>query len=439
MKVAVVGLGKIGLPLAARLAERGAQVTGVDVDQAVVDNVNSGAADVTDEPGAGRLIADGVRAGSLRATADTGAAVSDADVIVVIVRMMVDRGGEPDYTSLDAATEAIGAALKRGACVCYETTMPVGDTRNRFGPALAAASGMTPGRDFHLCFSPERVSAGTVLRDLQLYPKIVGGLTPACLEKGSEFYSDCLGAEVLQVSSLEASEFAKVAETTYRDVNIALANEFARHADEVGVDITEVIRAANSQPYSHIHGPGLGVGGHCIPVYPHFFIRRASDSRLVSLARELNNEMAAYGVGRIEAMVGDLTAVRVLVLGLAFRGGVMEDAFSMAGPVVEALLARGAQVRVHDPLFGQTGVEARGYTWGDASGDWPEALVLQADHKQYRELLPSQVASVRAVLDGRNFLDRDAWLAAGVAYAGIGASGALSGPVASTPPVSSPK
>jgi nucleotide sugar dehydrogenase len=358
----------------------------------------------------------------LSVTIDAAEALADAEAVIVLVRLVIDGEGHPDYRNLDAATAVIGRHLGSGTLVCYETTLPVGDTRARFAPMLASLSGLRAGEDFHVCFSPERVSAGSVFRDLDTYPKLVGGVTEACADAGVAFYRSHLSSEVWRLASCEAAELTKIAEALYRDVNIALANEIARFADDRAIDAGEVIRAANSQPYSHIHQPGLGVGGHCIPVYPNFFIHAARDARLTSLARRLSTEMPAYGATRLAGLMGGLQDRRVLVLGLAFRGGVREAGFSMAVPLVAALRAAGASVRVHDPVFGRAGVEEHGYTWGAPEDGWAEALVLQAAHSEYLDLSPQQAPGVVAVLDGRNVLDPAPWRAAGVAFAGIGRS-----------------
>ena len=420
MRVCVVGLGKMGLPVAVRLAEGGATVTGLDVDTSVVDALNGGDLDAANEPGLSERAAAQRSAGRLRATVNAADALDGADAVVVLVRLVIDAEGHPDYRNLDAATAEIGRHLRAGALVCYETTLPVGDTRTRFAPALEALSGLRAGSDFHVCFSPERVSAGSVFRDLDTYPKLVGGVTDACADAGAAFYRSHLSAEVWRLSSSESAELTKIAEALYRDVNIALANEIARFADERGLDAGEVIRAANSQPYSSIHQPGLGVGGHCIPVYPNFFINAASDARLTSTARRLSTEMPAYGAQRLASLLGGLQDRRVLVLGLAFRGDVREAGFSMAVPLVAALRTGGASVRVHDPVFGREGVEEQGYAWGEPGDGWAEALVLQAAHSAYRDLAPQHTPGVVAVLDGRNVLDPAPWRAAGVAFAGIG-------------------
>lgn len=420
MRVCVVGIGRMGLAVAAQFAEAGAEVIGADVDAGLVERVNAGTTTVPEEPGLDERLAELGPAGRLSATTETADAVRRSQAVIVLVRMDVDAQGAPDYRNLDDATAAIAAGLQPGTTVSYETTLPVGDTRRRFAPALERGSGLAAGRDFHICFSPERVSSGSIFRDLATYPKIVGGLTPECTRAGGALYAAHLRAEVWQLDSLEAAELTKVAETTYRDVNIALANEFARFADQIGVDLTEVRRAANSQPYSHIHEAGVGVGGHCIPVYPHFFMARAHDSRLVSLARRLNEEMPGYAIDRLSQMLGGMEGRRVLVLGLAFRAGVAESSHSVAAALVTGLRARGADVRVHDPLLGRNAVVAHGFTWGRPDDGWAEALLLQAAHRDYAELQPSAASGVVAVLDGRGLLPAEPWRSAGVLFSGIG-------------------
>jgi nucleotide sugar dehydrogenase len=421
MRVCVVGAGRMGLPVAVQMAGGGADVVACDLDDRVVASVAAGRPLFDDEPGLAEAMAEVVARGRLRGSQDTTGSVRDADAVVVLVRMATTSDGRPDYRNLDAATAAIGAGLRRGAVVCYETTVPVGDTRRRFAPALEQASGMRSGTDFHVCFSPERVSSGSVFAGLLRYPKIVGGLTPECAEAGRRLYVEHLGgADVWVLSSCEAAELTKVAETTYRDVNIALANEFARFADECGVDLGEVIGAANSQPYSHIHTPGIGVGGHCIPVYPHFFMARASDARLVRMARQINEEMPAYAVTRLHSLLGPLEGRRVLVLGLSYRPDLRESSHSTCPDLVRALLEAGAEVRVHDDRFGPAGVAEHGLPWGEVGDGWAEALVLHTAHAPYLRLTPAEVTGVRAVIDGRQALRRQVWEDAGVAFAGVG-------------------
>jgi UDP-N-acetyl-D-glucosamine dehydrogenase len=418
-RVTVVGLGQMGLPVALQFAHSGAVVLGVDTNQKVVDAVNFGSPALL-ESELGSILRETRDASRIRATSDAMLAVRESEAIIVLVRLTVDDEGQPDFRDLDSATRSIATGLQPGALVVYETTLPVGTTRNRFVPLLENESGMIAGVDFHVCFSPERVQVGTVFRDLASWPKIVGGLTETCLKRGVALYEGHLNAPVLPMSSLEAAEFTKIAENIYRDVNIALANEFAVFADEHGLDLTEIARGANSQPLSQIHRAGIGVGGHCIPVYPWFFIGQASRSRLAKAARVINDSMPAYALSRLRELIGLPEGRKVLILGLAFRGNVREDTLSMAYPLATLLQKAGAEVRVHDPLFTPDEIRARGLAPGDPGEGWADALIVQADHDEYRRLSPETIPGSPALVDGRGCCDLAAWKAAGVPAAGIG-------------------
>ncbi|MER3393479.1 MAG: UDP binding domain-containing protein, partial [Microcella pacifica] len=292
-------------------------------------------------------------------------------------------------------------------------------------------SGLTEGTDFHLVFSPERVLTGRVFADLRKYPKLVGGLTPAGAARAVEFYEAVLDFDerpdlarangVWDLGSAEAAEMTKLAETTYRDVNIGLANQFAQYAATAGIDIYQVIEASNSQPYSHIHQPGIAVGGHCIPVYPRLYLWNDPAATVVRAAREANAGMPDYTIGQLEGVHGSLQGQRVVVLGAAYRGGVKETAFSGVFGAVEALRARGADVLVHDPLY--TDDELQHYGWAPYHpGEPVDAAVVQADHAEYRELTSSDLPGIRTFVDGRRVSTAEAW--PGVTYRVIGIPGA---------------
>jgi UDP-N-acetyl-D-glucosamine dehydrogenase len=418
MRAVVVALGKVGLPLAARIALAGHEVVGCDVDRRVVDAVNAGEAPFPNEAGLPEALAQTVADGRLRAVTDTAAAVAESpDLVVAVPPLIVDAGARPDWAILDAVVDDIGRGLHRSqppTTVSIETTVPVGTTRGRVAPALAARSGLRGEDEFHTIFSPERVFSGRAIEDLDKYPKLVGGLSEAGERRGIDLYASFLDAEVRGLGSAEAAELSKLAETTYRDINIAFANELARYADELGVDVLSVIDAANSQPYSHVHRPGIAVGGHCIPVYPRFLLAGDADARLPLVAREVNERMPAYAAD----LLGDVGGRRVLILGVAYRGGVKETAFSGVFATVEALQARGAQVAVHDPLYTDDELAALGFTPFHL-GDKAAAVVVQADHAQYRDLTPDDVPGVRTLVDGRRVTDATTW--AGVTRRVIGA------------------
>jgi nucleotide sugar dehydrogenase len=403
--VAVVGAGKMGLPLCAQFASHGWSVVAVDVNPAVVEAINAGRSHVEEEPGLAELVADAHAAGRLRATLDGAEAARAADVIVLIVPVMLDDEHQPDYRYMDAAVASVAPGVHAGSVVIFETTLPVGDTRGRFTPRLEAASGLRADADFFVAFSPERLYSGAALRNLAMYPKLVGGIGPTSTDRAARFYASVLDAEVVAMSGAEAAEFSKLADTTYRDVNIALANEFARYADRVGVDIREVIAAANSQPYSHIHQPGIGVGGHCIPVYPHFLLSRAPELTLVEASRRVNDGQVGIAVQALERVFGALEGEPVLVLGLTYREGVKELAYSRAIPLVERLAFHGARVSAYDPLLSPDEVRACGaepWAWGSAAPF--RAIVTQTGDARWRSLDWAWFPELRIVFDGRSAL-----------------------------------
>jgi nucleotide sugar dehydrogenase len=420
--VAVVGLGKIGLPLAIAYVQHGRRVIGCDVNAQVVATINAGRSHIQEEPGLDAEVAAATAQGFLTATQDTARAVRTAEVVVVIVPVVIDARHEVDFAAIDVATAAVGAGLTPGKLVIYETTLPVGTTAQRLRPVLEHASQLTAGRDFYLAYSPERVSSGRIFRDLAAYPKIVGGIDEASTAAASAFYRSVLDAEIIALAKADDAEFVKLIETTYRDVNIALANEYARYADAHGLDVAAAIAAANTQPYSHIHDPGVGVGGHCIPVYPYFLLHGITDGLLLPrYARAINDTMATYAVERIEAVTGPLANQSVLILGVAYRGDVRESAFSSAKLLQAALQERGATVYVHDPLFGAHELEAMGYTpLRPEQHDAICAIMLQANHQAYRSFAFHHFTHCQVVFDGRRALRRETIESLGMRYLSVG-------------------
>lgn len=411
MRIAVVALGKIGLPLAVQFASKGHEVIGVDVNPHTVDLVNEGKEPFPGEAHLAEKLAELVPAGRLRATTDYAEAIPGVDAVVVVVPLFVnDETWQPDFGWMDEATKSLAAHLTPGTIVSYETTLPVGTLRGRFKPMIEQISGLEEGRDFTLIFSPERVLTGRVFADLRRYPKLVGGLSEDGTRRGIALYQQLLDFDVREdlpqpngvwdMGSAEAAEMAKLAETTYRDVNIGLANQFAVYADKIGVDVQRVIDACNSQPYSHIHRPGIAVGGHCIPVYPRLYLSTDPDASVVRTARSFNATMPQYVVDRAKEILGDLSGLRVVVLGASYRGKVKETAFSGVFPTVDALRAAGAQVLVQDPMY--TDEELEGFGWQPYHlGENVDVAIVQADHPEYSKLTPADLPGVRLLLDGR--------------------------------------
>lgn len=428
MKIAVIAMGKIGLPLAVQFASKGHEVVGVDVNQTVVDLINEAKEPFPGEAHLQERLSELVPAGKLRATTDYGQAVPGADAVVLVVPLFVDETtAEPDFGWMDAATRSLAEHLTEGTLVAYETTLPVGTTRNRWKPLLESVSGLKEGVDFDLVFSPERVLTGRVFADLRKYPKLVGGLSERGAKRATEFYEQVLDFDdrpdlprpngVWDLGSAEASELAKLAETTYRDVNIGLANQFARFAAEHGIDVYQVIEASNSQPFSHIHRPGIAVGGHCIPVYPRLYLWNDPSATVVAAARAANAAMPDYAVTLLEGAYGDLKGARVAVLGAAYRGGVKETAFSGVFATVEALKARGAVPVVNDPMYTDEELARLGFE-PHHFGEAVDAAVVQADHAEYKAVSASDLPGIKAFIDGRRISSAEQW--PGVTYRAIG-------------------
>lgn len=418
MRITVVGLGKMGLPMAVQYAGKGHSVIGADIDPEVVRRVMDAVPPASAEADLTQRLKAVITSGALRATTDVTGSVTGSEAVVIIVPLYVDDQGQPEFSALDAATAAVGSGLRPGTLVCYETTVPVGTTRERLAPALERASGLTCGTDFHVAFSPERVFTGRVFADLARYPKLLGALDERGMRLATDFYQEVLDFDhredlprrngVWALDSAEAAELAKLAETTYRDVNIALVNQFARYADQIGVDLSQVIEACNTQPFSHLHRPGIAVGGHCIPVYPRLYLCNDPHATVVALARAVNAAMPAHVVDLLAADFGELAGARVAVLGVAYRGGVKETAFSGVFPTVAALRRAGALPLVHDPLFSEGELSALDLT-AYHLGDPVDAAIVQTDHGEYATLSASDLPGVRVVVDGRGVLDPQAW------------------------------
>jgi nucleotide sugar dehydrogenase len=419
MRIAVVALGKIGLPLAVQFADQGHEVVGVDVNPIAVDAVNAAREPFPGEAHLQEKLSELVPSGRLRATTDYAEAIPGADAVVLVVPLFVnDETWEPDFGWMDAATASLAQHLTPGTLVSYETTLPVGTTRNRWKPMLEEGSGLKEGEDFFLVFSPERVLTGRVFADLRKYPKLIGALNAEGARRAKEFYESVLTFDerpdlarpngVWDLGSAEASEMAKLAETTYRDFNIGLANQFALFADRVGINVYAVIEASNSQPYSHIHSPGIAVGGHCIPVYPRLYLSTDPDADVVRTARLLNASMPEKLVEQASDILGDLSGLRAVVLGAAYRGGVKETAFSGVFPTVDALRARGAEVLVHDPLYSDAELELFGFSPYHFY-EPADLVIVQTDHKDYGTIGPDALPGVRLLVDGRNVTDAASW------------------------------
>ncbi len=428
MKITVVGGGRMGLPLACMFAKHGALVTVSDINQELVASILAGISPY-EEPGLAELMADLHEVGRLSATINTARAVFESEAIIVIVPAHLTPEREIDLSILLAASVEIGKGLQPGALVIYETTVAVGGTRRCLIPVLEKHSGLKAGEDFDVAYSPERVKANLVLARLGTTPKVVGGYNAAARDRAVALYSQYLGAPVDNVGTLEAAEMTKLLGMLYRDVNIALANELAAFCEAAGVDFDRVRRSANTDGEANLLLPGIGVGGHCVPVYPYFLTRESRRlgiaQRISEAAREINDGQPPRELDRVAAHWRPLSGQSVHLLGLGFRPGVKVDTFSPTYALRDELQRRGARVTLEDPYYSHEELRQAGFEPGRAED--ARMVVLGTAHEEFAQpdFAAWREAGVEVVLDGRNFWDQNRAEAAGLLYFGIGRSSRL--------------
>ncbi|MFC4438077.1 MULTISPECIES: nucleotide sugar dehydrogenase [Natrialbaceae] len=407
--VAVYGLGKMGLPLAGVYAETTGNVTGVDIDPTVVEAVNDGESHVVGEPGLGDLVAEQVERGRFEATTDGSAAAEDARIHVIIVPTLLSEDHEPDLTTVESVVEDIAAGLSPGDLVVAESTLPPGSCRDVLLPHLCQESGLERG-EFGLAFCPERTKSGKALRDIRgQYPKVVGGVDAESTRAVGIVYDELSSNEIHTVSDATTAEAVKVFEGVYRDVNIALANELGRLADELGISVREAIDTANGLSVCQLHEPGPGVGGHCIPYYPHFLLSRLDEPMpVMQTSRDLNDRMPSVVVDRLadelEAVGTDLADASVVVLGVTYRPGVEETRASPALGVIDALSAAGADVAAVDPLVDPAEYGARPVSLEELPDESFDGAIVVTPHQEFDGIPWGQLEPM-IVVDGRDALD----------------------------------
>ena len=415
----VVGLGYIGLPTASTFATHGLQVIGVDVNQRVVDVLRNGEIHIQ-EPGLRTLVQAAFRSGNLRISANP----ESAEAFILAVPTPIGADQRADLGFVRAAAASIVPHLRRGSLVVLESTSPPQTTVDILAPILEG-SGLRAGEDFYLAYSPERVLPGQILRELIENARVIGGVNRASAEAGRDLYAVFVKGEIVLTDATTA-EFVKLMENTYRDVNIALANEFSRLAERLGIDVWEAIELANRHPRVSVLRPGPGVGGHCISVDPWFLVEVAPDlSPLIRQARLVNDAQPEWLVDRIEKTLGPLAGKTIAALGLAYKQDVDDLRESPAIEVVKLLAARGARVRTYEPVARGAAVEgAEAAASLEQALAGADAMILLVDHQALRSLDPAAVArpmKTRVAFDARGSLPREAWRAAGFRLHVLGA------------------
>ncbi len=354
--VAVVGLGYVGLPLVVAFAEVGFPTLGFDVSAKTVDGLNAGKSHIDDVASA--RVAAILSAKKFRATT-TSTDLSSADVVFICVPTPFDKAKTPDLSFVESATRTVASALRKDMLVILQSTTYPGTTVEFVKPILES-TGLVAGKDFHLAFSPERVDPGNATWHIRNTPKVVGGLTPECTQRSRTLLTALMDSPDLvhPVESPAVAEMSKLLENTYRAVNIALVNELAQMCNAMQIDVWDVINAAATKPFGfQAFYPGIGPGGHCIPVDPHYLAWKAREfefqTRFIELAADVNSQMASYAVSRIQNLLNQsnkpLSGSSILCLGAAFKGGVSDTRNSRAMYVMELLAAQGANVSYCDP------------------------------------------------------------------------------------------
>jgi UDP-N-acetyl-D-glucosamine dehydrogenase len=413
MKVAIVGLGYVGLPLALQFARKGADVLGLDVDGAKVTALNAGHSYIKHIEAS--AVAEALAAGRFRASLDF-AEVNTVDSVIICVPTPLNKNREPDISYVLNTGRAIAPHLRPGTLVVLESTTYPGTTDEDLRAVLEQGSGLKAGADFHLAFSPEREDPGNPASKVAAIPKVVGGYTPACLERATALYRVAI-ERIVPVSSCRVAEATKLLENIFRSVNIALVNELKVVYAAMDIDIWEVVEAAKTKPFGFMpFYPGPGLGGHCIPIDPFYLTWKAREfgqhTRFIELAGEINTSMPEYVVGRVVEALNEqglaLRGARILLLGLAYKANVDDDRESPSYVLIEKLEAKGATVAYNDPYVPvirptREHPHLAGRQSQPVDGDY-DAILLATAHDEYRMLDLSQVLC--PVVDTRNCITK---------------------------------
>lgn len=433
-KICVLGLGYIGLPTASTFATYGLRVIGVDVNPRVVNTLKNGEIHIH-EPGLRTLVEAAVKSGNL--TVSPAPEIADAFLIAVPTPFFEDQYNEvegrkyklADMRAVISAAEAIIPCLRKGNLVVLESTSPPRTTIDLVAPILER-SGLKAGTDFYLCYSPERVLPGQILRELIENARVMGGVTPESSRAGRDLYGLFVKGDIIETDATTA-EMVKLMENTTRDVNIAIANEFSRLAEKFGVDVWEAISLANRHPRINILSPGPGVGGHCISVDPWFLVETAPEiTPLIYHARQVNDGQPRFVLEKVKHVLGDLKGKKIAALGLAYKSDVDDLRESPASDVVRLLQAEGALVRVWEPF--KPGADMQGIHMAsslqEALSD-AELLLLLVRHTEFVQYDPAEIAAMtrsRLLLDCVNGWHPESWKQAGFSVFRLGVTKPLS-------------
>lgn len=433
LTICVMGIGRIGLPMATVFAKAGARVIAVDIDQGVIDTLNSGKCRFADEPGLASMVEEVVKDGKLHGTMNVSSAVSGADIVILCVPTPVDESKVPDYSAIIKACNDVGSYLKNGTLVIVESTVGPGTVENLIVPILEKASKMKAVTNFNVASCPERADPGRVMTDLYKVPRIVGGLSPNATKVTSELYRAALGVEIVEVSSPKAANAIKLTENIFRDVNIALMNEFAVLYEKLGIDIFEVIKACSTKYNFVPHYPGVGVGGPCLPSNPYYMIvegvKVGNIPLIVRMAREVNDRMPDHVVTLVTEALNEVNkTVRsstITIMGVAYKPDVHDIQLTPIERVFDSLKSLGAKIRIFDPMFkGEIVFGERVFEDSYEAIKGTDCIFLGTGHSELKKLDLDKMAKFcsmpAALVDAQNVFNPLNVKKAGFAFRGVG-------------------
>ena len=419
-QIGIFGLGHIGLPTAAILANNNIHVLGADVNENTVNNINQGICNF-EEPGLNSLVKDAVKNNYLSATTDLEYVANTCDIIIVIVPTPIFENKKADLTYVISACESIKKGLKKGNLVIIESTVPPETGINVIKPLLEE-SGLICGEDFYLSYSPERALPNNTIFEMTHNARIIGGFNEKSADLTAQLYSYITQGEIIKVKNITSAEMVKLMENTYRDVNIALSNELAKICEKINVNANEVINAANYHPRVNLHTPGPGVGGHCIPIDPYFLIEIAEKygetAKLISDSRLINDSMPDHVLSILSKFNDGISTVSVL--GIAYKGNVDDVRETPSKKLIELLIKNEYKVVAHDPIVKKEVIE----TFNVDSVSYADSLksdciIIMTDHDMYKELKPEQVKD-KLVISTKPILDSDKFRETGINFQAIG-------------------
>ena len=422
LKIAIYGLGHVGSPMASAWIRAGANVIGIDKSPVVVEKVSKGRSHIP-EPGVSEAFSTGLTLDRFKIYSDPVKASRDSYFKMICVPVLLSEGGYPDLSAVKDVATNIGKGLKKGDVIALNPSVPPGTTEDLILPMIEQESGLVVENDFYMLYNPERIYEGRAILDIEeRYPAIIAGAGKRSLEVGKLIYPLVFKRGVLTVSNIRTAETEKLLEGVYRDVNIALANELAGYCERIGVNFWECKEAANSQPYCHLHNPGVGVGGACIPVYPHFILHSSAQAgincEMIKVGRSINIAMPARCVKEAIKLFDnnksnefEPSEATVTLLGMAFRGGVSDTRLSPTYDVIKEFQKVGVrEIRIHDPLV-RSDPNLKEFQNVILTSDLANALkdtdlvMLIADHSEYNKLTPLQTDGA-PIYDGRGILNR---------------------------------